>query len=269
MTPRTVVRAAFLLMLGLPVPAAAQFGAIEAFVRNVTDISFYGGLVRLAPASDRLTERGSGMPTYGVEMLFEIGSVSRPIGDAPPAGRDTARMELVRMEVHSSGGRADTVRFYEPRSPPPPARPTTRVWTFEMGFGYGQVTGFDIAGSDLDMRGAVRDLPSVSVYANHEASGIYAGLRSGFMKTQGLQVVDTVDGTSVDGTAESFLVGTALGYALDTGGAAFFIETAYSMRYFPSVQWTGDAALRARVPRDLQLSGVSFTAGIQIALRNQ
>jgi hypothetical protein len=269
MTGRMSARAAAcLILLALPTPAAAQFGAIEAFARNVTDVSFYGGLVRMAPSSDHLRERGSGMPAYGVEMLFEIGAVSRPVGDLPLV-RDTVRMELVRVEVHSGGGRADTVRFYEPRQPAAPVRPTERIWTFEMGFGYGQVTGFDVAAGDLDMRGAIRDLPSVSVYANHEATGIFAGLRSGFMKTQGLQVVDVAEGTSVDGSAESFLVGTVLGYAIDMGGAAFFLESAYSMRYFPSVQWAGDAALRARVPRDLRLSGVSLSAGIQIALRNQ
>lgn len=267
---RWQLAAILLASLVLPLPAHAQFAAVEAFLRNVTDLSFYGGFSELSPSSREIHARNGRLASFGVEMLFEIGGIDRTLPAPPPPPRDTTtRFVLRRMELRRVNGIIDTLYVYEPRDPPAAPRPRTeRIWTFEMGIGYGQMVGFDLREPALIMRGAVRDLPAASVYLSHEMTGVYGGVRTGFMRTQGLQVVQKSSGASADGIAESFFGGGLAGYAVEFGGVNVFLEMAYSLRHFPSLQWTGDAGVRAVVPRDLRLSGWSITTGIQIGLKD-
>lgn len=264
MRARVPTVAVALALLAAPSGAAAQFGPMEAFLRNVTDLSFYGATGRLLPSSRQLRS-GRGMSAYGVELLFAIGTIDRPIpGATAPPPVDSVRLAWKGREVRRSDGRVDTVDTYEVSRVPPPGPPKRTIWTFEMGFGYGQLSGLALRDTTLDLRGAVRDLPAASLYATYEPTGTYGGLRSGYMRTQGLQLINDA-GDRFTGSAEAFLVGAVIGQALEIGATALFLETAYTVRSFPSVQWQG--SVPAGAPRGLGLSQWSIAAGIQVSLR--
>jgi len=242
--------------LAAPAPAAAQLGAVEALLRNATDLSFYFNTGGLLPRSDALDTGDWGLAGFGVELLFEIGRVhaSRSGAAATVAAADEAR-QWTEMRVVRKGAQVDTTYIYE----------DDILWTFELGVGYGQVTGFESRASGLDLRGAVRDLPAVSLYANYEPLNAYAGLRSGFMRTQGLQLY-VADGSTISGAAESFLAGVVLGKSIALGSMTLFAEAAYALRHFPSVQWSADGPLPPDTPRALTLSGWSVGTGIQFGI---
>ena len=253
-------------LLVQPSPASAQFGALEALASNVTDLSFVGGVGGLLPSSSLMCS-GRRTFSFGVELLFEIATVERPDPGAhrePPA--DSVRITWSRMEVLRSEEGVDTTYYYDVEEINPPPPPTRTLWTVEMGIGYSQLSGFDLADRSLQLRGSVRDLPAASVYASYEPWSTYFGVRTGFMKTKGLQVFDLDTGDSFSGDSEAFLAAALLGYAWSIGDFWAFTETAYTVRYFPSVEWKG-GALPPGVPTDLQLSGWSVSAGIQFSIR--
>lgn len=254
------------LVLLSPTPASAQFGALEALASNVTDLSFFGGTGGLLPGSG-LMDSGSRMFSFGVELLFEIASVERPIpgAEAPPVS-DSVRLTWNRMEVIRSEEGVDSVYYYEVERAPRPAPPSEKIWSIEMGIGYGQVSGFELADPALQLRGSIRDLPAASVYASYEPWSTYFGLRTGFMRTKGLQVFDKNTGEVNSGAAEAFLAAFLVGYMWSLGDFWAFAETAYTSRYFPSVEWKS-GPLPDGVPTDFQVSGWSFTTGIQFPIR--
>lgn len=267
--PAPSALAPLLLALALlcPAPASAQFGALEALARNVTDLSFFGGVGGLVPAADEMAGEGAGNFSFGVELLFEIASVERPIpGARRPVQPDSVRLAWTRMEVVRSEEGVDTVYYYDVQPVSSPPAPTETIWSVELGIGYGQISGFDLADPSLKLRGSVRDLPAASVYASYEPWSTYFGIRTGFMRTKGLQVLDRDGGESFDGDGEAFLAAGLLGYAWSLSDFWAFLESAYTIRYFPSVQWSG-GALPAGVPTDLRLSGWSVTAGIQFPIK--
>lgn len=263
--------AALLLLLSLPNPAHAQLGAVEAFARRVTDLSFYFTSGGLAGGSSELTTGRFGLNSYGVELLFSVGEVTRPLprdeSAPPPRTRDSVDVVWTGMEVVRSGDAVDTVYTYDirPKRRPPP--PTETIWYLETGIGYGQLQGFEMEDPTLELRGAIRDLPAVSFYASYEPLGSYLGLRTGFMKTQALQVVPEGGEGSFSGRAEAFLFGAILGHAYAVETLNFFVEGGYTLRYFPSVEWRGGGPLPAGVPRDLNVSGWSVSVGVQFGFK--
>lgn len=249
--------------LGAASPASAQFGAVEALLSNVTDVSFYAGSGVLFPKPDLLKEAEHGLASYGVELLFEIGAVRRRSAVQPPPPSDSVELEWTAMEVRRAYGRADTVYTYEPRPVSySPAYDT--VWTFELGVGYGQTMGFEAADPSLELRGSVRDLPAVTVYATYEPSGTYFGMRTGFMKTQALQVATAEE--SFSASAEAFLLGAVVGQSFDVSMLTMFLEVGYMVRHFPSVEWSDGGPLPPGIKRDLRLSGIVFSVGLQFSL---
>ena len=171
------------------------------------------------------------------------------------------------MEVVRSGESVDTIYRYDARRVSRPGVPQETVWSMELGIGYGQVMGFEAEDEPrLELRGAVRDLPAVSLYASYEPWGNYIGLRTGFMKTQDLQVVED-GGEAFSGDADAFLFGALTGYAWSLRGMHGFLEGGYSLRYFPSVEWRGPGPLPEGVPRDLGVSGWFVSGGIQFPLK--
>lgn len=248
-----------------PAPASAQFGALEALAGNVTDLSFVGGVGGLFP---RATNMASGQKTFtfGVELLFNIAAVEHPKpGAQQTAPPDSVRLTWSRMEVVRSAEGADTVYYYDVKGVPP-LLATDTIWSVEMGIGYGQVSGFALADQTLQLRGSIRDLPAASVYASYEPWSTYFGVRTGFMKAKSLQVLDQDTGVTSSGETEAFLAGFLMGYAWSLGDFWAFTEAAYTVRYFPSVEWSG-GALPEGVPTDLQLSGWSLSTGIQFPIK--
>ena len=249
-------------VIALPLRVEAQLGAIEAFARRVSDLSFYfntGGLV----GSGSVLERGAGsIRAFGVELLFEVAEVERPLEGRVPARADSVRRVWTGMEVVRSGEAVDTVYTYEIERLPPPAPPTESIWVMEMGIGYGQLQGYQLEDPSLDLKMAVRDLPAVSLYASYEPWGNYFGIRTGFMRTQALQVADE-EGTNFNGQAEAFLFGVLAGYAFALEDLWFFVETGFTLRHFPSVEWRGASTLPSGIPRELDLSAWSMGMGLQ------
>ncbi|HSJ24838.1 MAG TPA: hypothetical protein VK929_09235 [Longimicrobiales bacterium] len=253
----TVVAA---LVGALPQAVVAQFGIYDALARSFSDVSFYMHTGGLAPATPGV--QANRLSAYGIEVLLEIGAVSRPDGPPrPPA--DSVSVVWTQMEVTTGAAGTDTVYRYDVRRNSP-AQATVPVWTFELGVGYGQLTGFRSSESDIDLRGAIRELPTVSVYATYEPSGTYLGLRSGFIRFQGLQAWD-MSGQSWSGEADSFLAGVALGQSASALGFTLFVEGGYALRPFPSIRWSG-AALPSGVPRSMDLHGWTIGGGLQFSL---
>ena len=255
------------VMAAAPPSLSAQLGAIEAFARRVTDLSFYANVGGLAPGSGEIEADPFEIRSFGVELFFEIGTVEEVTGPPPPVS-DTATVTWTEMIVVRGDQGVDTTYVYEVGPPPRPEAPTRVLWTFEMGLGYGQLVGFDAAAEGLELRGQVRDLPSASLYANYDPLGFYLGLRSGFMKVQGLQLFDE-EGNPFNGSAESFLMAVMLGQSREVLGINVFMEGAYSVRYFPSVDWRGAVSgvpLPVERPRELSFSGWSVGVGVQFGL---
>ena len=256
-----------LCALLMPSPARAQLGAIEAFARRVSDLSFYFATGGLAGSQSALERKAGGVTAFGVGILFEVTEIDRPVpGAATPSQPDSVRRVWTTMEVTHSADGVDTVYTYEVERLPTPVAPTEAVWVVEMGLGYGQLQGYELEDPSLDMNVAVRDLPSVTLYASYEPWGNYFGLRTGFMRTQALQVIDQV-GEGFTGDADAFLFGGLVGYAFAFENLWAFIETAYTLRKFPSVEWRGSAPFPPGLPRELNMSAWSVSAGIQVPFR--
>ena len=258
--------ATVLLALLAPAPVSAQFGPLEALVSKFSDVSFFGGVGQLFPLAPAVAS-GKTTVSFGVELLLEVTSVSRPVPGAPtPEPTDSVAITWTRMDVVRSEEGVDTVYYYDVEALPPPSPPMEKIWGVEMGIGYGQFAGLDLADSNLQLRGSIRDLPAATIYASYEPWSTYVGLRTGFMKTKSLQVFDKITGERYSGDAEAFLAGLLVGHSWGIGGFWAFSEVAYTSRYFPSVDW-GKGNLPEGIPTDLQASGWSVTAGIQFPIR--
>jgi hypothetical protein len=245
---------------------SAQFGALEALASNVSDLSFFGGVGGLLPTGGALDPETTTF-AFGVELLLEIATVDRPLaGEVRPVQTDSVRLTWTRMEVVRSEEGVDSVYYYDVEANPSPPPPTETIWSVELGIGYGQISGFRLEDRSLQLRGSVRDLPAASVYASYEPWSTYFGLRTGFMRTKGLQVLERESGATFSGNAEAFLAAALAGYAWSIGEFWAFAEAAYTIRYFPSVEWSG-GQLPVGVPTELRASGWSLTSGIQFPIR--
>lgn len=142
---------------------------------------------------------------------------------------------------------------------------STAAWTYELAVGYGQIAGFELKNQDLDLRGAIRELPAITIYASHEPTGLYLGLRSGLLQTHSLQLYDS-EGSTFTGAAQSFQLGAALGYARLVQGVYPFIEGGWMLRNFPGIEWKSPK-IPEGVPRSLRLSGWQLLVGMQVALK--
>ena len=144
--------------------------------------------------------------------------------------------------------------------------PDDILWTLELGIGYGQMQGLELRDDALDLNATIRTLPSVTLYMSYEPVGAYLGLRTGFLRTSALQVIDA-GGTATPGGAEAFMMGGLLGYAFAIGPTYLFTEGGYTVRTFPSVEWRAQGPLPAGTPRQLDVSGWGLSAGIQFPVR--
>jgi hypothetical protein len=247
------------LLSALPAPAAAQIGIYDALARRFSDVSFFGNIGWLSAKPPEI--RADRLSAFGIEVLLTIGGVSRPTG--PAVQKDTAVLTWTEMRVVVNENGTDTIYTYEVK-PGAVHQPSTPIWSFELGLGYGQTTGFESDVPGFDLHAGVRDLPTVSLYASYVPSGTYFGLRSGFMKLQSLQVYDDA-GSSWAGEADSFMAGAVVGQVWDVLNLSLFAEAGYSMRPFPSIRWSGPT-LPAGIPRELSLHSWTVGAGIQFSL---
>lgn len=144
-------------------------------------------------------------------------------------------------------------------------------WGVEMALGYGQTTGFRSANPDLDLRGAIRALPSVAAYASREVpmplgfQEMYVGVHTGFLNMHNMKAYDS-EGRQYSLDGETFEFGVSFGLY---HGSGMFIEPSYRVRYFPSVDWIlpdGVESLPEGWPRSLDLSGPQLSVGFQFPI---
>jgi hypothetical protein len=252
----------------LPSTAAAQLGPIEALANRVSDLSFYYGTGGLT-SDGALAPNPWGVRTFGLELLFEVAQI--PTAEARRRRAETPRPPvwvLERVEVRQVEGREDTVRHYGvQRVPPAPLSPDEILWTLEVGIGYGQTEGLSLRDPELELNATIRNLPALTLYLSHEPTGGYMGVKTGFMRSDALQVVDP-GGQVFRGRGEAFLLGGLLGYAFPLRPAFLFVEGGYTLRAFPSVEWThAPGPLPPGLPRTLDASGWTVAGGIQFPVR--
>jgi hypothetical protein len=144
-------------------------------------------------------------------------------------------------------------------------------WGVELALGYGQTTGFRSSNPELDLRGAIRSLPSVAAYASRAAplpfgfDEVYVGVHSGFLAMHNMRAYDS-EGRQYALDGETFEFGVSVGLFNEVG---FFVEPSYRIRYFPSVDWQlpdGVDAVPEGWPRSLNLSGPSIAVGYQFSI---
>lgn len=248
-------------LVAAPRPASAQLGAIESLAGRVSDLGFYATFGTLSGGGP--VESGAfGVASYGLEVLFEVGRIERTVA-APLPAADSVELHWVGMVVEQSGRRADTTFTYavEPVAEPEPVM--EEIWTFELGLGYGEISGYRASDSGVDLRGVVRELPSISLYASYAPLGMYGGLRSGFMRLEGLQLYLDDDAAPIAGAADSFLAGFLVGQVIEVLGLNFFIEGAWTVRDFPSVEWNSPPPPDFR---SVDLTGWSIGTGVQFSV---
>lgn len=265
LAPATLVLAA--LSLVTPAQAAAQFGAVETLARRVSDLSFYYSRGGATPGG-ALDDDPVGLTSFGVELLFEVARIPSPAARRRRATQRPADRRVLREVevVRGEDGAVDSIFHYDVVRSAPGYGPDDILWTLELGIGYGQVQGLELAAPGLDLNAMVRTLPSVTLYVSYEPLGTYLGLRTGFLRTYALQVVDGA-GNVFPGKAEAFMMGGLMGYAIRIGPSYLFLEGGYTARTFPSVEWNNTVPLPVGVPRSLDVSGWGLSVGIQFPVQ--
>ena len=248
------------LVLLSAAPASAQYGFLGSLGNRFSDLSFFANVGGLSSSSEYL--RADRMSHFGMEILFTVSTVTRPTGP-PRQPADSVRLVWREMRVEHTEEGVDTIYMYDVE-PTRASQPTRDVWTFELGLGYGQLAGFESREPSLQLRGSVRDLPAISLYASYEDLGTYFGLRSGLMELTGLQMTNA-DGDTWKGSGKSFMAGVLAGQAWEVAGFNVFFEAAWTLRDFPSVEWSG-SGLPTATPRDMNLSGWSIGTGVQFGV---
>jgi len=163
-------------------------------------------------------------------------------------------------------------------NPAPQVDPDNR-WLAELAIGYTELRDFESAVPTLDVFGAIRELPAVSLYFSHLPAGEdtkkltwYLGVRTGLAQLQGLRAyVGGVDDGTPDqiysGGGSTFQFGLVTGADIDLGSVDLFLEPGYTYRPFSSVEWEGiDGTISDVLPRDLDMSTWGVSLGAQIGI---
>ncbi len=148
---------------------------------------------------------------------------------------------------------------------------STERASYELGLGASYLRGYQAVEPTLELRTALRALPTISLYASwNRLLGpltVYGGASFGLVELWNAQAYDTA-GTQWDVEARAFEQGVSLGtYLEDSPLAGLFVEGGYRFRNFHSVKWTAeDADLSEDWPRSLDFSGPFLSVGWQLQL---
>jgi len=264
-------RSIALLALGLvPTPARAQIG-FEDLLESVTDIAVSVTCWSTRSESVRRSDCPGGKNGYGIEVLWALKTV--PLGRQPAV--DTTWVPSGKT-VTVREGRPDTVTTLTMEAEEAEV-PGYRILV-ELGLGYSQFSGFTSTDERFELRGTIREEPSLAFYASLEGPGMlrwvnpYAGVRTGLIRLGGVQAF-TPEGDSITayvGSAEAFQIGGTIGISAGTEVASLFLEAQLNLRRFTSVDWTAGAGgtLPAFLPRGLDFTGPSLSLGVQVHVRD-
>lgn len=148
---------------------------------------------------------------------------------------------------------------------------STERASYELGLGASYLRGYQAVEPTLELRAALRALPTISLYASwNRLLGpltVYGGASFGLVELWNSQAYDTA-GTQWDVEARAFEQGVSLGtYLEDSPLAGLFVEGGYRFRNFHSVRWTAeDEDLSQEWPRSLDFSGPFLSLGWQLQL---
>ena len=282
-------------------------GGIDELLGRVESINIYygGNLDRRAGEPDG-APRLTWAKDYGLEFLVHLGEFGPPSSEQRRRNaerdrrRDRAldslrivratRLEAARIALdaeqpfvptsitvkkHLSVVGTDTVlvsvdsELVGNRKPP---EPDERLFDFDLGIGYGQMDGL-AAGGEFDLHGSVRELPSISAYVTaflHDRIGVYGGVRTGVITLEDAQlyVADGATTSVYTLSSTSFEFGAPLGLDLKlAGGLHITAEVEYMRRIFNSLSTDPPTGFPSTFPRTLNLSGLSWSLGVQLPLR--
>jgi len=143
------------------------------------------------------------------------------------------------------------------------------AFAVELALGYNYLTGFRSSNPAIDLRGNMRTLPELSVYATYEKLGKiepYVGVHTGLLDLWHAKAYDA-NGEQYTVSSESFQAGLTGGIVV----RGVWLEGSYRIRNFPSLDWElpGEAtALPSEFPRSIDLSGWSLRLGYQFSIGN-
>lgn len=142
---------------------------------------------------------------------------------------------------------------------------------FDLGVGYGQMDGLGANGL-FDLHGSVRELPSISAYVTARLSnrvGLYGGVRTGVITLEDAQmyVADGLTTSVFTLTSTSFEFGMPIGLDFAVAGDLHLTaEVEYMRRVFNSLSTDPPNGFPSVFPRALNLSGISWSLGLQLPL---
>ena len=261
-------------------PAAAQFGLLEGLFEKFDDVSMYYTVASLTNRPAHLTGGGRDEPAQrhgiygaGLEALFRAGDLG---WDGPERVRE---LQLDTVEVVFEEVAGETVkRTYTAVASselvaPDDGRRSGPEVQFEFALGYAELHGFASASPDFDIVGAIRELPSLSLYAAyrpHRSLVPYAGIRTGLAQLHGFRAYMTGDALQPAYAAEAttFQFGGLAGLAWGPGETfTFFVEPSYVFRNFSGVDWVAhEDAVPAILPKSLNFSTAGVSFGAQVAI---
>jgi hypothetical protein len=269
---RVITTLCFLAILAAPELRAQEFSDI---IKDVNSISFYIGCwsVRAPLQRDDCVSKAA---DYGVDATYQITKVPLPWSNNRTI---EGGWKPARREITDHNGRKDTTDIMEP------VEDSTAMSSFlqiDVGLGYSEFSGFSAVDNSFELRGAVRELPAVSVFgtlSSDTPGSIFrkllfrVGIRSGLIQLNDVQATDPLgDGTLgvYAGTAQTFQIGGVAGVALAWKKEIYpYVEYNWERRKFASVQWAAQEQPTApeRFPRELDFSGSSVSVGLRIQLK--
>lgn len=258
--PVPVMVIALSTLLVAPRPAEAQIGSFDKIFDKVTDLNFYAGTNF---TSDALRERDNRPSQFGVELIYHLGTRRAASGTPPkPVSRDSVKRTWIESEVTTSQGASEITNKYTIT----PAESTEpELLRFELGLGYGQISGIEHEVDQYTVTGMVREFPSASAYVTWVPLALYGGVRTGLLQTSGLHAYDA-SGNTRRANASAFQFGGVVGFAPRVAALFPFIEAGYMFRDIQTIDWGGDVVPPA-IPRRLDLSGWQVMFGIQLSLK--
>ena len=184
-----------------------------------------------------------------VESVSVFGGPSFLVGSE---GVETARIRAFGLEVGLELQEAD---------------PTKGRWSITLAASFEYAAGFDSEDATIDLRGAVRGLPTIMVYASPpEGFGTwapYGGIGAGVAELWQVRAFDAA-AQRFDATASTFQPSLSFGFVEIRSG--FFVEGALRVRRFESIDWKqGEDGVAAPVAslRTIDLSSISIRVGFQ------
>jgi hypothetical protein len=245
-------------------------------IKDVNSISFYASCWSARGQLQR-NDCWSKAVDYGVDVTYQVTKVPLP-GSSNKEVEDA--WKPARKEITDHNGRKDTTVVYEP------VEDSTIMSSYlqiDVGLGYSEFSGFSAIDNSFELRGAIREIPAVSVYGTVSSDSPHSllhklrlrvGVRSGLIQLNDVQAIDPVGDGNGDvyfGTAQTFQLGGVAGLALAYKKEIYpYIEWMWMRRKFQSVQWTftdESHTVPERFPRELDFSGPSLSIGMRIQLK--